>query len=97
MSGWCATISTVPKPPPPVFEELPGTGLCRCGAAYYFEHGNGANVPGHFLCHRCGRRYSLGLKWTPGAPTEPDDRKPDSDGSLSESKALPRNPGKQSR
>jgi hypothetical protein len=48
------------------FEELPGTGLCVCGAAYFFEQG-GAGVPGHFHCHRCGRRYSLGLNWTPGA------------------------------
>ena len=71
-----------------MFDELPGTGLCRCGVAYYFEHGNGADVPGHFLCHRCGRRYSLGLKWTPGAPAEP----------ISEAEKTPlRNPAKQSR
>jgi hypothetical protein len=58
---------SVPNEPISIaFDELPGTGACRCGASYFFDRGEG-RVPGHFHCERCGRRYRLGLNWTPGA------------------------------
>ena len=44
----------------------PGTGLCHCGAAYFYAHGKRVGDAGHFHCRRCVRRYSIGMGWTPG-------------------------------
>jgi hypothetical protein len=47
----------------------PGTGLCLCGAAYYFQRSGIIGRPGHFWCKRCGRRYRMYDEepWIPGA------------------------------
>ncbi len=47
---------------------LPGTGLCSCGAAYFYMRAARGGGCGHFHCRRCGRRFAF-LVWTPGETT----------------------------
>jgi hypothetical protein len=48
---------------------LPGTGLCSCGAAYFYVRAQRVGGCGHFHCRRCGRRFAFPKPWTPGEAT----------------------------
>jgi hypothetical protein len=45
----------------------PGTGLCVCGAAYFYVRAARVGGSGHFHCLRCGRRYRFAETWSPGS------------------------------
>lgn len=58
------------------FPPTPGTGVCLCGAAYYYERATRIGEHGHFHCRRCGRRYRMSGVWSPAGSDPAQDDEP---------------------